>query len=889
MGQEDDDVLLLATRADNLADFAKLLRLIRSRHARRAADRKLSYRELAAKTGYAHGVIGDYLSGKRLPATDRLDALAYVLGATGEERSALATARDRIEELRRKRADPLGYAVAWRTLPRDIFAFTGRQQELRLLTGETSVPGGDAAILVIGGMAGIGKTALAVHAAHLIASRFPDGQFFVPLSGHSPAQRPADPADVLVQLLQATGLDPQRIPAGLQARSDLWRDQLADRRLVLILDDALSHEQVQPLLPGTAGCLVLITSRRHLTALEGARAISLESLAPADAAELLVRLSGRADLDPADPAVTEICGLCDGLPLAVGLLARQLHHHHGWTAGDLAADLSAAPGQRLELMQAENVSVTAALDRSYADLDPGQQHLFRSLGLQVGLDIDAYAAAALGGVSLAAARRGLAALYDHYLLAEPGHGRYRFHDLIRARAAELAEAGPAVAQAAAVDRLLDYYVHTSCAASRHLARRSSAPTVTAPMAKPSFPAREQAAARMDAEHQNLSTAISFAASQGRPAHAISLANALNGYLLIRGFWSQAVAIHGRAVGAAQAAGDRAGEASALVDLGVAQRLTGEHQAATSSFSQALALCHRGLADQATEAYARNELGVTQYLTADYAGAAGNLTRAIELCRELGDQGLESGALNDLGVVQLAAGQYQAAAASFAQALIMHRELGDPLWEANALNNSGVIERLTGQYQAAAASHAWALDLYRSLGNRFGEARALNYLGVVQCLTGDFAAAQASHELALPLYRALGNEVGEAEALDNLGVVQRLTGRLRAAAASHEHALRLYREHGSHLGEAEALNNQGELALAAGSPAEAAARHRQALGLAEAIPAPLERARALEGIGRSHLVAGEHEQGMARLTDALAIYQDIGSPGAQRIARLVKNS
>jgi tetratricopeptide (TPR) repeat protein len=694
---------------------------------------------------------------------------------------------------------------------------------------------------------------------------------------------------VLARLLQATGLAAQQIPAGLEPRSGLWRDRLAGKRLLLVLDDAAGHDQVQPLLPGTAGCRVLITSRRHLTALEGARAISLDTFTPAEAGGLLVRLAGRPDLDPGDRSVREICQQCGYLPLAVGMLARQLHHHPGWTAADLAADLAAAPEQRLDFMQTENVSLASAFSLSYADLDRGQQRLFRGLGLHMGVDIDVYAAAALDGIGVPAARRGLEALYDHYLLDEPSHGRYRCHDLIREYARALAATDPAATQDAAIDRLLDYYVHAACAASRHLTRRAPVATAAGPAALPELPTRERAAAWMDAEYANLTAATRFAADHRRPGPAMTLPAALNGYLLAQGHWDQALAVHGIAIEAAQQAGEPLAGAAALINLGIVQRLTGSYPAATRSFTQALTLCRSGLPDQRTEAHALNELGVTQYLTADYPAATENLTQALGLCRDLDDREAEAAALNDLGLVQQAAGQYPAAAASFTQALAVHRELGDRLWEANALNNLGAVQRLTGRYEAAASNHSQALEIYRSIGNSFGQARALSYVGVVQCLAGDYPAAAVSHVQALRLYRGLGNRAGEAEALNDLGIVHRLTGRHEESAASHEQALRLYREQGIQLGEAEVLNDMGELALASGAPAEAAFCYRQALRLAEAITAPMEQARALEGMGRASLLDGKSEPGIAQLAGALAIYQQIGSPRAQSVAAVMSGS
>jgi tetratricopeptide (TPR) repeat protein/transcriptional regulator with XRE-family HTH domain len=1011
----------LGTGIESLDELAHALRQLRRRQARQRDDTELTYRELAARSGYARGVIGDYFTGKVLAPTDRLDVLVVLLGADGEEQAAFATARDRIEERRRQRAaaakapeppamsfavllrqlradagltqeelaeaaglsrraisdlergvsatqssqtarllaDALGVpvpvraaleaaagrgrsgvdelpepetgaggvAAATRTLPHDIASFTGRETELRQLTSAVCA-GGTVGIHAIGGMAGIGKTAFAVHAAHQLADRFPDGQIFLPLHGHTPGQRPVDPADALASLLLTAGVGASQIPPGLEPRTGMWRDHLAGKRLLLLLDDAAGHEQVRPLLPGTAGSMVLVTSRRHLTALEDARAISLDTLAPAEAAELLIRLVGRPGLGPGDAAVGDITRLCGYLPLAIGMLARQLHHHPGWTAAGLAADLAAARDHRLELMHAENLSVAAAFDLSYQDLSAGQQRLFRRLGLHPGIDIDAYGAAALDGTSLTITRRQLEGLYDQHLLAETAHGRYRFHDLIREHARTLAATDPADERDATIDRVLDYYLHAARTAGRHLGRQlPAAVLVTPPASTPDLSAREDAIAWMDAERLNLHAIAGYAAGHGRGGHAIAIPAAIHGYLRSQGHWDQALALHHTALSAARQAGDRPAEAGALADLGDMQRLTGDFPAATISFTEALQLCRdlgdrpgessalrqtgvvqrltgdypaaaaslaralevsRDIGDRPGEGSARNELGVVQYLTGDYPAAAASHSRALELCRGTGDRSGEAGALNDLGVVQLATGRYPAAAASFAQALELHRSLGDRLWEANALNNMGVVQQLTGDYPAAAVSHGTALGLYRDLGNRFGEANALNQLGIVQQLTGDYPAAAVSHGTALGLYRDLGNRFGEADAMNQLGIVQHLTGTHQTATASQAQALELYRDLGNRAGEAEVLNSIGELTLASAGPAEAAARHEQALVIATAIASPMEEARALEGIGRCRLHDGQIAAGTGRLLEALAIYRLIGSPRARRVETALRD-
>jgi len=347
----------------------------------------------------------------RTARKDTAQRLAGALGLAAPARAQfVAAARGKaapedVLAARRGPASGAFTAAATRALPRDTASFTGREGELaRVLEALASEAAGDVVLGIhaIDGMAGIGKTALAVHAAHRLAGSFPDGQFFLLLHAHTPGQRPVDPADALASLLLTAGVPAAQIPPGLEARAARWRDYVAGKKVLLLLDDAAGHEQVRPLLPGTAGSLVLITSRRRLAALEDAAQISLDTLSPPEAAALLARLAARPEMCAGDAAVGEITRLCGYLPLAIGMLASQLRNHPAWTGAGLAAELAAAR-DRLALMHAENVSVAAAFGLSYADLTPGPRRLFRRLGLVPGPRIDAYAAAALDGTGLAIA------------------------------------------------------------------------------------------------------------------------------------------------------------------------------------------------------------------------------------------------------------------------------------------------------------------------------------------------------------------------------------------------------------------------------------------------------------------------------------------------------
>ena len=623
--------------------FAGLLRRLRD-------DAGLTQEELAEAASLSPRSVSDLERGVNLTArheTARL--LAGALGLTGPQRALFeAAARGRAPASQVLAAgEGAAAAAATRTLPRDIGSFTGRAAELAQMaagaTGAAAADGGVVGIHAIGGMAGVGKTALAVHAAHRLAGAFPDGQFFLPLHAHTPGQRPVEPVDALASLLLGAGVGAQQIPPGLQARAARWRDHLAGKKVLLLLDDAAGHEQVTPLLPGTAGSLVLVTSRRRLTALEDAAAISLETLAPGEAAALLARLAGRPGLGSGDGPAGEITRLCGCLPLAIGMLARQLHHHPAWTAADLAADLATATS-RLELMRAENLSVAAAFDLSYRDLTAGQQRLFRRLGVHPGTDIDGYAAAALDGTDLAAARRNLEGLYDHYLLAEHARGRYRLHDLLAEHARALASAGDPADADAAAGRLLDYYLHGAAAAGRHIETRNIAaarpPPGEPPAVAPLVPTASRASAWLDAERANLDAAVGYAAASGRPGHVSAIPAAISGFLFAGGHWDQSAALHRAALAAAGRAGDRAGQADALNELGILHRATGDFPAAAASHRQALEL-YRGLGDRLGQASALNNLGRVEWETGDYPAAAASLTagaRAVPRPRSPGRPG-----------------------------------------------------------------------------------------------------------------------------------------------------------------------------------------------------------------------------------------------------------
>jgi tetratricopeptide (TPR) repeat protein/transcriptional regulator with XRE-family HTH domain len=906
--------------------FGGLLRRLR-------AEAGLTQEELAEAARLSPRSVSDLERGiNRTARKDTARLLADALDLAGP-------ARAEFEAAARGRVRAAGGPTVIRALPRDVASFTGREAELADLAGTSAGAGGVVSICAIGGMAGIGKTAFAVHAAHQLAPHFPDGQIFVPLYGHTPGHRPTDPADALASLLLIIGLSAQQIPPGLEARMGLWRDRAAERRFLLLLDDAVGSEQVRPLLPGTAGCLVLITSRRHLVTLEDARAVSLDTLPPEDAAALFIRLAARPGLGPGDAAVDQITRLCGSLPLAVGLVARQLHHHPAWTPDELAADLAAAR-DRLQLLQAEDLSVAAAFDLSYAEVTGAQRQLFRRLGLHPGPDLDAYAAAALDGTDLGTARVGLAALYDHYLLTEPTRGRYRFHDLIREHARALAARDDRrTDRDRATGRLLGYYQAAAAAADRQLTRYTRpaghppAPAPAAspdpvhlaaaePAAVPELPDSTRALRWARVERANLLACLDQATAAGQDGRLADLTAAMAAFLRHDGPWADAITRHAAAVHAAQRLGDRLAQANALLDLGVVRHETGQYPDAAESLQAALAI-YRDLGDRLGQANVIRELGVIGERTGKYPDATDLLEEALGIYRDVGDPLGQANALVWLGHMRSYLREYPAATDALETALGIFGDLGDRLGQAGALWRLGQVRLWTGDYLRAAELMEAGLGISRDLGDGLNQARALQRLAALRCKTGDYRSAAEELSVALGIARELGSRLDEGRALWGLGVVWQLTGDHRAAAEALEEALAIDRDLGAlhnqadtltslgivrrlmgdHVGadqalheaqglclrigdrqtHAEALNATGTLRRVQGNIGQAQACHRQALQLARAIASPWNEAAALAGLGRCALALGRTAEARAHLRQALKIFQRIGAAEATHIS------
>jgi tetratricopeptide (TPR) repeat protein/DNA-binding SARP family transcriptional activator len=774
------------------------------------------------------------------------------------------------------RAGPAALGVGYLPPP-DTAAFTGRDAELGRITAAVAGAGGAGgvvAIHAIGGMPGIGKTALAVHAAHRLARRFADRQLFIDLHAHTPGQDPLTPETALAGLLTATGLDPRFLPGDLEGRAGLWRERMAGQRILLVLDNAVSSAQVAPLLPGGGDCLVLVTSRRHLGDLPGMVVpLLLDTLPAGQAVQMFTRLAPRAAADPA--GVAQVVTLAGFLPLAVSLLARVFARHPSWTLDDLASDTRAG----LLTLTAENSSIAAAFELSYRHLDPAQQRFFTLLSLHPGGTTDSYAAAALTGTSLTDATSILDSLHGEGLLTETGYRRYGMHDLLRRYASDHATALPTGTSGQAVGRLLDYYQHTAAIAQDFLARQTSPsppPAIPAPpLAAPVLEDAGQALAWARAERDSLLACLDHTTRTGQHAQVTTLTAAVAELLRRDGPWAEALTRHTTAVHAARHLSDQPATASALTNLGTIRRLTGDNSGAAEDLQQALDI-YRNLGDQPGQASALTSLGTVRRATGDYPGAAEDLQQALDIYRNLGDQPGQASALNLLGRVRYMKGDFQGAAQILQQALDIYRNLGDRLGQANALTGLGTVRRLTGDYPAADADLQQALDIYRNLGDRLGQAIALSDLGTVRRASGDYPGAADYQEQALAICHDIGDRVGQAKALSDLGIVRRATGDYPGAARDLDQALAICHDIGDRGGEVETLNERAALHRLSGDPAQAQTLHQQALELAHTIGSAWDEASALAGLGRCAAATGHTTQATALLSQAHDIFQRIGA-------------
>ncbi|MCP2247206.1 DNA-binding transcriptional activator of the SARP family [Lentzea aerocolonigenes] len=736
-------------------------------------------------------------------------------------------------------------------LPGDIADFAGRADDLDEILA--AVPSGCVAITAIDGMAGIGKTTLAVRAAHRLASRFPDAQLFVDLHSHTAGVEPRTPADALLELLTALGVPAQDIPDGLDARAARWRAEMAHRKALVVLDNAGSAAQVRPLLPGTG--LVLVTSRRRLVDLDAAHTISLDVLSEEDSLRLLASIAGQRKLDQDLEAAREIVRLCGYLPLAVRIVGARWRTRPAWSARDVTRRLTE---QRLTELTAGERSVAGAFALSYRQLTGEQQRLFRLLGLHTGEDWGAHLAAAVIGTTRVEAERLLDELLDAHLVQQQENGRYRFHDLLAEHAKASVEPGEAEE---AVLGILDFYLHTvSLAELRTAPGRPELRSAVRhpPPDPPSFANIRQAVAWLDAEHRNLRAAVYLAAYSGNYAHAWQLPHQLATFLLLRGFGRERIELQSVALAATHQLGDLKARAEALRGLGSA------------------------------------------YQSRRDAEPVKHLREALDLTRQIGDVSGEASVLILFGVIAREGSRLDEAQRYFDHALELIRSVEAPTQEAHALHHLALTYLLRGRNDEALAHLTSALRLGEEHGDVSRIALALEDIGYIHYYLFNDDECVEHLERSQPVFQERGDWRGEMFSCADLAYVALEFGMPGKALEMARRAARLCRtntglaDDDQVLGVMEQVEDHiGELELSSALAIreELEGRPAEAVRYAEWCLSAIKRARRswmgdrLHGqLCRLHLALGDHETAVRHGEKAVRAAERLRQPRAVAVAK-----
>lgn len=673
------------------------------------------------------------------------------------------------------RADPLGRGVAGaemtglaavgpvpRQLPPAVRHFTGRTAQCAELTAHIDAAGLAATgpIVAIDGMPGVGKTALAVHWAHQVANRFPDGQLFLDLRGFDPTGTPISVGTALHAMLGALDIPDDRIPVDTSARAALYRSVLADRRVLIVLDNASDAAQVRPLLPGGADCAVLVTSRTEMTGLvaaQGAHGVRLDLLDGDEARCLLVAHLGAAAVDGDAAGAADLIEQCGRLPLAITVAAARAAIHPDFPLAALTAELRDA-GRRLDALDTgdQATAVRAVFSWSYQQLTPTAAAVFRMLGSAPGPHLAVSAAASLAALTPNEAARALRELTQAHLVNEARPGRFTLHDLIRTYARELARRDDAeAARRAATGRLLDHYLYTAHAAALLIdPARQSPPLPERPVAvvvdEPATVA--DAMAWLAAERATLLAAIDIAAGVDFPAHACRLPWELAPFFDRRGEWHDYAATQRTALTVATDLDDPNGQARALRHLGRVHYATGDRQIATEHLHEALRIYEK-VGVVPAQAGVQEDLAHVLRQD-DPAAALRHAWRAHELFRSVGYEPGQATALGQIGWCHILIGDAHTGAVYIARALGLQRRLGDRYGLAIAWGGLGYANHHLLRYSAAAACYRRAIDLFVEFQDRYNEGATLNRLGDTSHAAGDPAGARDAWTRSLAILAAL---------------------------------------------------------------------------------------------------------------------------------------
>ena len=772
-----------------------------------------------------------------------------------------------------------------RQLPAATAFFSGRSEALGWL--DAHLPDAGAAgvaptVLAVSGTAGVGKTALALQWAHRAADRFPDGQLYVDLRGHSRDGDPLPPATALSHFVLAFGVPPESLPVDEGQLAGVYRSVTAGKRLLVVLDNAATAEQVRALVPGEPGCVVLVTSRNALPALtvrHGAQVLTLNPLPPDEAEELLVALVG-ADRTNAEPVETvELAARCAFLPLALRIVAAKLQAEPHSTVADLATRLSRSDRlTALELGDDSELAVRAAFDLSYGSLSAEEQRAFRFLGIVPGADVGHEAVAALLDVDPSAAGHLLDRLAAGHLIGRPARMRYQFHDLIRDHASALCHAvDDEAARGDALARLFAYYVERATDATTILHPRlfRLPPEEIARIAPPApLGDREAAMGWLEAERANLVEAVVHASTHGPAAAAWQLADAMRGYFLVRPCGADWLTVGQAGLDAATRAADPRAESAMHNSLGRAYRRLGNLPAAVDHLGQALVTSQA--AEWLTgEAVAHCVLGGIFHDQGRLDDAITHHQAALDVERRIGDPNAEAAHLGNIGFALLESGAFSKAVRYFSDSLKIFQRVGDARGIAVTIDNLGALYHQVGRSEEGARHVTTALGEHRRLEFPDLEAESLNTLARICRDTGDLDTARRHATESLRLARLHEEMRVEVLAMNTLGTVSARSAQPDDATGWHERALEIARRIGYRHGAVDALAGLASAAVAAGDFDGASTRADAAIAEAR-----LSGFRALEAQGlavraRAAFELGDDAAAEAACDEALAIHRASG--------------
>lgn len=739
----------------------------------------------------------------------------------------------------------------------------GRRTELEALrsAAEAAAQGGTAVTLesvsTISGMAGVGKTAVAVYGAHQFAELFPDAQLYLDLGGHAPDGSPVEPEAALATLLRLLGTPAHTIPLELEGRTALWRTMLADRRVVIVLDDAASSRQVRPLLPGGSSSLTIITSRRHLTGLPLTRHILLDVLPDHDAIALFREFAG-AERTEDFGELTRIVRLCGCLALAIELVASRFRAHPSWTLTTLA-DRLARPEGRLDEIRDADQDVTRVFDVMYHTLSAEDRATFRRLSLHPGQDFTAEAAAALLDLPRTATERMLESLLASHLVREPTPDRYQYHDLLReyARSKALAEDGEPE-RSAALRRLIDFYtaaVHHADRIAHPRRLRTRLPDGLPQNQVPHWPDARAARAWLTAERANLMAVEALARRHGRPGTAAALAYAMTGLLDMECLWSEAESVLRPAVDHWSEVDDLTALCRALSQLSALHAHTGRYQEAAETGDRALRIA-RSVQDTDAEAEALRVLGTLHWHLGEHRTALVLFQKAFGLTATSGDPWERARGYNNIAVTLLFLGEHERAREHFEEALSGFEEAGDHTSLGKALNNLGDLFTRAGDLKSARRAFQKSLRFLEEAGSRHDRATVRGGLADALTESGDTTTAMALYQETLLEFRTVGDRKSQADTLIGMGDAHRRAGNTAQAVRHLTDALGIARDLGATHQEAQARRRLGQAYLAMGHLSSASDHLQAAVSLADRMQDMDEAVQAQRSLAEVLLASGD---------------------------------